>query len=291
MNDTGSNVFRQVQARAKEHARGNTQLVLTVYVHERFLARLAASAYVEKFVLKGGMLLASKHIRSSTQDADVLLRGLDFEEVGLTSIIGEILEADLEDGVAFDTGSITSKEIREGAAYTGLRFGLNANVGGAEVRLKIDVSTGDPINPEWIPIEPMLGGPQFSLRAYQMESVLAEKIETVISWGDANTRMRDFADLLLITQRQAFDFNEMQKALEETAQHRGTGLMPIDEALSEFATLHQVDWERYLAEAQLDDVLPQNLSEVVEEIAHFIDPLVTQARGTQSWNPSERRWQ
>ncbi|MBI2692110.1 MAG: nucleotidyl transferase AbiEii/AbiGii toxin family protein [Solirubrobacterales bacterium] len=265
--------------------------MLTVYVHERFLARLADSSYVDKFVLKGGMLLASKKIRSSTQDADVLLRGLTLEEAVLRSIIGEILETDLEDGVEFDTGSITSKEVREGAAYTGLRFGVKASVGGAQLRLKIDVSTGDPIDPEWIPIDPMLGGPAFSLRAYAMESVLAEKIETVISWGDANTRMRDFADILLITQRQEFEFDEMHGALDSTAQHRGTSLVQIDEALSEFATLHQVDWERYLVEAQLDESLPQNLSKVVEEIAHFVDPLVTQPQGIQSWNPAARRWQ
>jgi hypothetical protein len=291
LSNNGSNVFRQIQARAKEHARGNTQLVLTVYVHERFLARRADSAYVDKFVLKGGMLLASKQIRSSTQDADVLLRGLSFEEGALTSILGEILETDLEDGVEFDTGSITSKEIREGAAYAGIRFGLNANVGGAQVRLKIDVSTGDPIDPEWMPIDPMLGGPPFSLRAYAMESVLAEKIETVISWGDANTRMRDFADILLISQRQVFEFDKMREVLEGTALHRGTSLMSIDEALSEFATLRQVDWERYLVEAQLDESLPQKLSEVVGEMAHLVDPLVTQPQDVQSWNPAARRWQ
>lgn len=290
MSTSADKVFSELQKRARESSRGNTQLLLTIYVHERFLARLAGSDYVEQFVLKGGMLLASKRIRSATKDADVLVSGLTLEAENLKAIAREILDAGLDDGVEFDTSAISAVEMREGAAYSGIRLGVDARVGSAKVKLKLDVSTGDPFEPEWVSIEPLLGGTSFSLRAYRMESVLAEKIETIVSRGDANSRMRDFADVLLISAGQDFAAAPLLEALEATADYRETELVPIGEALTQFESAHQVDWERYLVEAQLGEVLPRELKVVMLQLIAFVDPLVIRANEISKWNSQAGEW-
>lgn len=290
MSRSGDEAFREIQALARREARGNTQTILEQFVHERFLARLAVSRFAESFVLKGGMLLAVMNLRRATRDADVMVRDFPMDADALRTAFQEVLADDLEDGVVFDAGTITVEEIREEAQYAGLRFALNAHVGAANMKLKIDVSTGDPVEPISVKLPTLLDDDPISLNGYPIECIIAEKAETVIARGDANTRMRDFADLYLITKRHTIEADALRAALTATADHRGNELIPVETALVDFIALRQVDWARYLDQAQLDAEVPQDLQEVVDAIVGFVDPALDASTVGMIWNPKSASW-
>jgi predicted nucleotidyltransferase component of viral defense system len=131
----------QKLARAEGRA---TQQLFELYVHERFLARLAASRYVERLVLKGGMLLAVLDARRATRDADMLARGIANNDESLREVVGKIARIELVDGVSFDTRDISIVVIREEAEYQGVRVALPAALGRAAVKLKLDLSRSSP---------------------------------------------------------------------------------------------------------------------------------------------------
>jgi hypothetical protein len=290
MSRTGEQAFREVQSFARREARGNTQAVLEQFVHERFLARLAKSPFVDRFVLKGGMLLAVLDLRRATRDADVMVRGIAMDANELIAVIREILVIELEDGVTFDSGEITSDEIREGAEYAGLRFGLGAHVGGANVKFKLDVSAGDPVVPVVVLLPTLLDDESIELNGYPIESVVAEKAETIITRGDANTRMRDFADVFLIARRHSIELTTLRAALVDTAAHRGSDLIPVADALLNFVDLHQVDWTRFVEQAQIGELVPADLQEVVDAICRFLDPVLAGSSAEATWDPDSESW-
>ena len=290
MKRSGDEAFRAIQSLARETASGNTQALLEQFVHERFLARLAESQFARQWVLKGGMLLAVLDLRRETRDADVLVRNFPMDADELASALRQILAIDLEDGVDFDTAEIGSEEIREGANYAGLRFSLDAHVGNAKVKFKLDVSTGDPVESVVVRLPALLDVQQIELYGYPIEGVIAEKLETVISRGDANTRMRDFADLYLIAARHSVEIDSLRAALHATVEHRDGELMPIGDALIDFVALHQVDWTRFLVQVNLVGRLPSSLEEVVEAISDFTDPLFDLDLVGASWSPDTQSW-
>jgi hypothetical protein len=116
---TPQRAYLDLQKLAREQGR-NTQQLFELYVHERFLARLAESRFADKFVLKGGMLLAVLDVRRGTRDADMLARDLASDESNLRAVIGEIASVSMADGVDFDTTVISIAPIREGAEYEGV---------------------------------------------------------------------------------------------------------------------------------------------------------------------------
>ncbi|MFT4050128.1 MAG: nucleotidyl transferase AbiEii/AbiGii toxin family protein [Solirubrobacterales bacterium] len=283
MTEVSDTVYRELQRRAAEFTNGVTQVQLEIYLHERFLARLAQSPYVENFTLKGGMLLASRRIRPATRDADVLVDGLELEAESLTKVLGELIAIQIDDGVVFDPSTIRAEPMREAEDYPGLRFSVDASISTAKLKLKVDMSTGDPVDPTRLEISPMLGGDVFAVNAYGLETVLAEKIETILSRGDANTRMRDFADVMLIAASGEFNEEELRTELARTAAHRGTELVPVEDVLITLPTSRQVAWQRYLEEGFLEDRLPEDFSVVVSEVADFVRPLVeTSAPGAEN---------
>jgi predicted nucleotidyltransferase component of viral defense system len=291
VSDRGAEVFHTIQVLARESARRNTDLLLRLYVHERFLARLARSRYSEQFVLKGGILLAVLDLRRATNDADVLARGFTIAEEPLRTAVIEIVQIDLDDGVEFDLSEVDIEEIREGSSYEGLRVGIKALVGGARVKLKVDASAGDVVAPQVVTVEPMLGGERFVLSAYSLEYLLAEKIETIVSRGDANTRVRDFADIALIAASRKFEFEAFAQALRATMANRQTELVPVADVLRDFAQLRQAQWARYLVESQLDRSLPSELRDVVGLVERFVDPVLSgEPDAGMAWSPDLLRW-
>lgn len=290
MSRTGDEAFRELQLLARRQAGGNTQSILEQFVHERFLARLASSQFVDRFVLKGGMLLAVWDLRRATRDADVMVRNLRLEKGELTTVLQEILAIDLNDGVEFGLGRITATAIREGAKYSGIRFSLDAHVSGAEVSFKLDVSAGDPVTAVMVAMPTLLQDEQFELNAYPIESVLAEKGETIISRGDANTRMKDFADIYLITAKHSISMAKMRAALIKTAAYRESELMPLSEALVDIAQLRQTDWERFVEKTQLTGILPATLAETIAPIHQFLGPVIAGTHGNTSWDPESSTW-
>lgn len=201
------------------------QVVLQNYMFERFLARLSMSEYHEKFVVKGGMLIAAivGLDTRSTMDLDTTLRNLPLTEEKIKEAVENICKVTLEDDVNFEIKSIAA--IRKDDRYGGFCVRLDAIYDTIMTPLSIDVSTGDVITPDAVEYE--FSGifdedVRIKLWGYNIESVMAEKVETILSRGIFNTRPRDFYDVYILGTTQKFDMVVFREALEATSLHRGS---------------------------------------------------------------------
>lgn len=151
--------------------------------------------------------------------------------------------------------------------------------------LRIDVNVGDPVTPAPIEIAyPTLLGDPFPLTGYPIETLLAEKIVTMAHRGDTTTRERDFADVVLLTRREAIEANRLSKAINATARHRQTDKRPLRETLITLGSARQSDWERFIARNGLADELPYSYEEVIAYIVSFADPILTESITSGSWD-------
>ena len=201
------------------------QVVLQNYMFERLLVRLSASPCKDKFVLKGGMLVAAMVglDNRATMDLDTTLKNLPLTPDAIRSALEQICAVPSGDTVNFEVGAISP--IREDDAYGGYRVALTARFETLAVPLSIDVSTGDAITPHAIPYcfaEIFDEEKSYELWAYNVETVLAEKVETILRRGVFNTRPRDFYDAYILATTQPFDRAVFAEALRATARHRGT---------------------------------------------------------------------
>ena len=201
------------------------QVILQNYMFERLLVRLSASEYKEKFVIKGGMLVAAivGLDNRATMDMDTTLKNLPLTPEAIRSALEDVCDIDFDDGVVFEIGTISP--IREDDIYGGYRVMLNARFDTLLTPLSIDVSTGDAIMPHAVQYnfsEMFDDEKSYELWAYNIETVMAEKVETILRRGVFNTRPRDFYDAYILTTTQKFDQSVLEDALKATASHRGT---------------------------------------------------------------------
>lgn len=208
--------YLDLQNRARRERRG-TQELLTLYVVERWLARLSASPYAEDFVLKGGMLLAAYDARRPTADVDALARGLANNQDTVVVRVAEIAARPADDGVEFVTATAVARPIREDAFYPGVRVAMDARIATAVVRFRLDVNFGDPVTPAPRVIELPSLRPDTAPVRDPVETVLAEKLATAIMLGAANTRVRDYADIYTLTGRHDLTHGTVRAALDATA--------------------------------------------------------------------------
>lgn len=284
---TPQRAYLDLQKLARDQGR-NTQQLFELYIHERFLARLAKSGFADKFILKGGMLLAVLDVRRGTRDADMLARGIDSDESSLRTVIGEIAGVDMADGVDFNTTTISVTPIREGAEYEGVRLALPASLGTAELKLRLDLSFGDPVEPRRIDYPTLLDESDLRLLGYPLESVIAEKADTMMFLGDANTRDRDYGDVYLLSQMHSVRAESLRNALRGVAEHRGHEVRPLGPFLETLRESRQQPWEAFRARAGLPG-LPERFADVVDAVVGFIDGL-QDTRGS-TWNPATRQWE
>lgn len=204
----------------------DAQILMRNYMMERFLERISLSRYQDKFILKGGMLVAAMvgQDARATMDIDATIKGADVNVEAVERIITDIVSVPLEDGVTFRIKQIS--EIMDEAEYPGVRVSMETEFDGVRTPLKIDISTGDVITPREIQysFKLMLEARSIDVWAYNLETVMAEKLETVISRNITNTRMRDFYDIhiLLKLYGNTLNTNVLEEALQATAKKRGT---------------------------------------------------------------------
>ena len=201
------------------------QVILQNYMFERLLVRLSASEYKEKFVLKGGMLVAAivGLDNRAIMDMDTTLKNLPLTPEAIRSALEDVCDIAFDDGVVFEIGTISP--IREDDIYGGYRVMLNAKFDTLLTPLSIDVSTGDAITPYAVQYnfsEIFDDEKSYELWAYNIETIMAEKVETILRRGVFNTRPRDFYDTYILTTTQKFDNAVFADALSATAKHRGT---------------------------------------------------------------------
>ncbi len=218
-----------VKARIKNKSGGDSdksQILLRIYMMERFLERVAMSKYRSNFVLKGGLLVTSLvgvDMRS-TMDVDTTVKAIQLDEKNARKIMEEIMAIDLEDGVTFNITSVD--QIMEGHEYEGLRFMVECSLDKLRQAIKIDISTGDKITPRAISykLPLIIEDRTIDLWAYNLETLLAEKLETIMARGDVNTRMRDFYDIHILLQSEddSIDKETLAAAFSATCRHRNS---------------------------------------------------------------------
>ncbi|WP_289183471.1 nucleotidyl transferase AbiEii/AbiGii toxin family protein [uncultured Dubosiella sp.] len=190
----------QIKGRIKNIAKINAAdpiTLLRIYMMERFLERLSYSKYKDDFIVKGGILVTSMVgiAMRSTMDVDTTIRNFDLKKEKISQIIQDIIEIQLDDKIEFELNNI--EEIMDNMEYPGIRMHLESKLEKLVIPIKIDISTGDVITPAAIHYEYplLLEDRSISLWSYNLETILAEKIQTVLSRGVVNTRMRDFYDI------------------------------------------------------------------------------------------------
>ena len=259
------------------------QMLIRKYMMERFLARIAQSEYKNNFILKGGMLvsaLVGVEARA-TMDIDTTVRSLPLTKEVASSIIKEIAETDLDDGLTF---SITKVEdIMEEHDYAGIRFTLEVTLEKLRDTIKIDVSTGDEITPAAIEFsyKMMFDDEKLDIWSYNLETVLAEKLETIVARSTLNTRMRDFYDIHILWTEMQSDINLkiLEQAIINVARKRGTLHLfdNLDDILKDIKQSNHLEsnWQNYKAYnyyvGNLDwqDVLQTSCNILEKEIALF----------------------
>ena len=210
----------------------SAQLVMQNFMLERLLERISVSKYQQNFILKGGFLIAAMVglDTRATMDMDATIKGLPVNEQTIREMFGEICKIELDDDVLFSFRSIG--EIREGDEYTGYRVSLSANYPPMAVPLKLDITTGDRITPKEIEyrFKLLLEDRSISVLAYNLETIMAEKLETVISRGDQNTRPRDYYDIYILAKLQYsnINLNRLKEALSATTEKRGSSIVVKD---------------------------------------------------------------
>jgi predicted nucleotidyltransferase component of viral defense system len=282
-------IYRALQRQARKEGR-TTQELFEFYLLERFLYRLSISEYCDHFVLKGGLLLTAVGTRRPTRDVDVLARNIKGDEESLLSVVKEIAAISMEDGLSFDASSARTTMIREQEVHPGTRIVIPPTLSTARLQSRLDINVGDPVHPRQITYPTVLSDEPFTLLGYPVETVVAEKVDTMITRGDANTRERDYADVLMLSKTHALKTRALRKALEGTAAYRGTELLPLTDALDTLPTARQASWRAFVDRTGLTDALPYSFEQAVLQVSEFVDPILRNDQGLDRWNPSARAW-
>ena len=247
---------RQLKALVRNRTNGDNAKAATLirnYVMERFLERMSLSEYKDKLILKGGLLVASMVgiDNRATMDLDATVRNYNLSAEDARKMIEEIISVSLQDEVRFTIRSVES--IMDEAEYPGIRLKLEAVLDTMKTPMKIDISTDDVITPKEVnyAYKLMFEERTIPVLAYNLETVLAEKMETVISRGILNTRMRDYYDLtvLSIVKSESINVSDLRKALEATSRKRGSHELMADwehilkQIREDIGLMGQ--WERY----------------------------------------------
>ena len=259
-----------------------SQEVLQIYFFERFLERLSKSNYKNNFVIKGGFLISSLIgiENRTTMDMDTTIKGIPLKEEKIKEIVEEIININVDDGIKFEIKDITY--IREEDEYENFRISLIANVGKTKNPLKLDLTTGDAITPREIEYTyPCIFSKEnIKIMAYPLETIVAEKYETIIRRNIATTRMRDFYDLYTLykLKKDEIDYKILKEAIERTSKKRESQEIMKDykeiiEDIKEDSYLRSL-WDVYLSENKyIGNLKFDKVVDVVRIISNRINEL------------------
>ena len=257
----------QIKGRIKSVAKQNNadaRTLMRIYMMERFLERLAQSEYRDNFIIKGGILVTAMIgvAHRSTMDIDTSMKNLNLSAEDALRVVNQVKDIDLDDGVSFDVKDVSN--IMDEMEYPGIRVTMNANVGRLITPLKIDISTGDVITPRAIEFnyDLLLEDRSISLWSYNLETILAEKLQTVLARGILNTRMRDFYDIRMLLDTYEDKVNKvvLKGAFAATCNKRGTDhlqeqaeeIIKIIEADEQLQVLWRAYQKKYSYAAEID---------------------------------------
>ena len=257
----------QIKGRIKSVAKQNNadaRTLMRIYMMERFLERLTQSEYRDNFIIKGGILVTAMIgvAHRSTMDIDTSMKNLNLSAEDALRVVNQVKDIDLDDGVSFEVKDVSN--IMDEMEYPGIRVTMNANVGRLITPLKIDISTGDVITPRAIEFnyDLLLEDRSIKLWSYNLETILAEKLQTVLARGILNTRMRDFYDIRMLVDTYEDKVNKavLKDAFAATCKKRGTDnlqeqaeeIVKIIEADEQIQVLWRAYQKKYSYAADID---------------------------------------
>lgn len=253
--------------------------LLRLYMYDRFIERLAVSKYRDNFILKGGFYLSTLFGLESrfTKDIDTAIKDANFTKENIEKMIKSIIKIDINDGALISFIEIGN--IREEDQYGGFRAILNVKVDTIRENFQIDIATGDPITPKPIVYKyhPILGDSFVNVWSYNIETVIAEKLETILRRAEANSRIRDYYDLYLIYTKGWNDvkINDLRKAIEKTFEKRNyTGNIEEVIAILKDSEIIKNRWNLYKKKYEYaNDIDYEEIMKCVEEIVKAIVPI------------------
>ncbi|MBZ9603337.1 nucleotidyl transferase AbiEii/AbiGii toxin family protein [Phyllobacterium chamaecytisi] len=288
------NVGASVRARLLDRARAERsdfQILLTRYAIERLLYRLSVSPHRDRFVLKGAMLFVTwvADPFRPTRDLDLLGQGDDDAEAIAETFRAICAQPVADDGVTFDVAALTAASIREEVEYGGVRVRTTATIAGARIPIQVDIGFGDAITPAAIEIDypVLLDSPTPKLRAYPVETVVAEKFEALVTLGIANSRLKDFYDLWVISRTFELRRAALVVAVQRTFERRRT-VLPSDIPVGlcdEFAEARAAQWRAFLGRERLAGA-PGTFAAIIADLRVFLMPLVVGLEEERFWPPS-----
>ena len=295
-----ASIRQRLLNKAKENSRPFNE-ILQYYGLERFLYRLSASKYADKFILKGALLFTvwqQSEIRS-TVDID-LLGTTSNEPEAITKVFRDICKAKVEDdGLRFDDSSITAEQITVDADYQGVRVQLYGYLGTARIRVQVDIGFSDVITPgpEIYDYPTILDLPEPKLNCYNKETMIAEKLQAMVKLDILNSRMKDIYDIWVLSRRFEFKSTSLKSSIVNTFNRRET---EVTENITTFTErYYQNDeklkqWQGFLRKSKVSDV-SQDLSEITGDIKNFIEPVLTSIvhakEFKKTWKPELQKWQ
>jgi predicted nucleotidyltransferase component of viral defense system len=252
----------------------SAQVVLQNYMFERFLERLARSEYHDKFILKGGMLIAAMIgiDKRATMDIDTTLRNYTLDVASLTKAVTAICSLEINDDIKFSFTGI--EPIRPEDNYGGYRVSIRSTYDTIITPLHIDITTGDAITPKEVlfSYKTLFTGTGIDIWAYNVEMIMSEKYETILRRGELSTRPRDYYDIYILAKTQPFELNIFHEALKQTANNRKSSFIfdNIETRIDEIAhsqTL-QARWKTYQKTYPYSTEIRYNeIIEVIKRIA------------------------
>lgn len=275
----------QIKGRIKNVAKKNNadpRTLMRIYMMERFLERVSKSKYAEDFIIKGGILVTSMIgvALRTTMDVDTTIRNFDLSEEEALRIVTEICAIDMEDDVSFVIKDVS--RIMDTMEYPGIRIGLDAIIGEMLTPIKVDISTGDAITPRAIEYDYKLLLEERSIKlwSYNLETILAEKLQTILARGTLNTRMRDYYDIyvLTITYMDEIDSSTLKKAFAATCKNRNTAelLECSDEIISKISEDTELVklWTRYQKKySYAEEILYESIIEIMQKLNNYVKQL------------------
>lgn len=285
--------YRELKEKAKELEKKykiTYYEVLQRFMFERMLERISKSKYNENFILKGGLLLSAIFgiNNRSTQDMDTTIKGIDISKENMEKVIKEILNIDLKDGIKFEYVNV--EDIREDNEYGGDKYNLIGRLENLKIRLSIDISTGDMVTPRELDYEyPMLfENRKIHIYTYNNETILAEKIETILHRGIYNSRMKDYYDVyMFVTEfKDTIDEKIFDRALKNTFIKRNSEEMLVDykQILDEIKSSERIkgQWNTYARK----NIYAKGIEfeDIIVKIRKILDEPIIQNRNNKNRN-------
>jgi hypothetical protein len=300
--DVSASIRQRLLNHAKAHG-DDYQRILTRYAIERLLFRLSQTEAQDRYILKGAMLFVTwpEHVFRPTGDLDLLGYG-NPDLTAVAVLFARICQVDVpEDGIVFDPASLQVEALREEGKYQGVRLSLRGRLGTAVIPVQVDIGFGDRVYPT--PSRKIFPGllpdmPAADVLMYPPETVVAEKFEAVVRFGEENTRLKDFNDIWVTTRTFSFDLATLAEAVGGTLRRRETAV-PTETPVAlmpQFAQTadKQALWTGFLRRNP-PTLPPPPFDELLLELRRFFDPVLLALAFPEGaigrWNPDRGAWE